>query len=282
MKRLLLVALLGGCQLATGLSDLHPTSKPSMMSNAVSSCETDEQCTDEEASHCLANHCVDDGLAERWLCEEAEPEEFTVRFNFRVVDFLSREPPANVVVKACRFNDIGCFAPVDEFVDDQQTGHSQITLPTGFAGFFEITSDALPTLLYVTKPIEHSKSDRDVPIVTADALQLLASITGYSFDPELGVVLLEAIGCGDTPSGDVQFKLRDARADEFYLVDQIPDSQAELTVYDPINNTANGGFLNVPLGANTFSAHWGVDGIELQKFNAQVRSKTITFIDMKF
>jgi hypothetical protein len=167
-------------------------------------------------------------------------------------------------------------------VDDEQVGHVRLTLPVGFTGFFEITSDALPALLYVTRPIFQSTLNRDVPIPTADTVELMASVTEYTYEPERGLVLLEAIDCAGVPSEGVQFKLLNAEADQFYLVDQIPSAEAQLTVYDANNNSANGGFLNVPPGASTFSAHWGVDGIELQRFNVHVRAGAIIFVDMKF
>jgi hypothetical protein len=53
-------------------------------------------------------------------------------------------------------------------------------------------------------------------------------------------------------------------------------------VYDSINNTASGGFINVPPGFVEFTARIGTDGIELGSFNAQIRARTITFIDMHF
>jgi hypothetical protein len=191
-------------------------------------------------------------------------------------------PPQHVVVKACRFNDVACLAPEDTFVDVGQTGHVQVTLPSGFTGYFEIESESLPAVLYVTKPISRNTLNRDVPVLTDEALALTAAVTSIDVDRELGVVLLEAVNCAGVPAGGVQFKLRDAEADPFYLVDQIPNVDATLSVYDPNNNTADGGFINVPVGAHTFSAHWGVDGPELQAFNAQIRAKTITFIDMTF
>jgi hypothetical protein len=48
------------------------------------------------------------------------------------------------------------------------------------------------------------------------------------------------------------------------------------------DNTADGGFINLAPGFITFRAHLGVDGLELGRFNAQIRANTITYIDLSF
>jgi hypothetical protein len=232
----------------------------------------------------LNETCVSNELASHWLCtaDDQSIKPASVRYGFHIVDFLSREPPKNIVVKACRSNDVGCAEPVSTFNDTDGTGHAQFDLPSGFFGFFDIHSDAIPTLLYVTKPIVKNTLNRDLPVLTGATVQLTAQVTGFTVDSKKGLALLEALDCSDTPQGGVQFAVTSAMADQFYLVDQVPSRDATVTVYDEVNNTANGGFVNVPTGFNTFSARLGVDGLELGSFNAQVLEGGITFIDMHF
>jgi len=249
----------------------------------VGKCSSDRQCA-SPAPRCLNGNCVSNAVAEQWLCvaDEGTIRTNTVRYGFHIVDFLSRKPPKNIVVNACRSNDVACVEPVAVFTDQEGTGHAQFELPSGFFGFFELKSASLTTLLYVTKPIIKNTLNRDLPVLTAETIQLTAGILGYEFDMAKGLALLEALDCTDTPQGGIQFTLSGATGDQFYLVDQVPSRDATLTEYDAINNTANGGFVNVPPGFVTFTARLGVDGLELGSFNAQIRPNTITFIDMHF
>lgn len=277
---LALASALSGCQAATGLSELHATSRPEM---SETSCTSHAQCTDAGAGGgCLADQCVDDEIAAQWICKTPELKTAMVRYSFRVIDFTTREPPANVVVHACRTDDVGCSAPVDSDDEPSEAGHVELSLPAGFTGFFEISSDALPVLLYVTKPISRNILDRDVPVITLETVELTSQTIGFPYDPERGIVLLEAIDCAGAPSGGIRFELDGAEAERFYVVDQLPNTDADATVHDATHNTATGGFINVPAGRRSFSAYLGRDGVKLQSFDAQVRAGTITFVDMVF
>lgn len=257
------------------------------VSNAAASagpCASDTECNDDAAPRCLNKNCVSTEIASRWLCttDNQTIRTNTVRYGFHIVDFLSREPPKNITARACRNSDVACAEPVATFTDTDKTGHAQFELPSAFVGFFEIESDALPTLLYVTKPIVKNTLNRDLPMLTADTLQLLSGVIGYPYDMTKGLALLEALDCSDTPTGGIQFDTVGSSADRFYIVDQVPSRDATLTAYDETNNTANGGFLNVRPGFVTFSARLGAGGPELGSFNARIRANTITFIDMHF
>jgi hypothetical protein len=253
-------------------------------SGSEGSCASDRQCTVETAPRCLNKTCVSDAIASRWMCtaDDQTIRSVNVRYGFHIVDFLSREPPNNIIVRACRNGDVACAEPVASFTDTDKTGHAQFDLPSGFFGFFEVVSDSLPTLLYVTKPIIKNTLNRDLPMLTADTLQLLSGAVGYPFDPSKGIALLEALDCSDTPAGGIQFGIVGSSADRFYVVDQVPSRDATLSAYDETNNTANGGFLNVAPGFVTFNARLGANGLELGSFNARIRANTITFIDMHF
>jgi hypothetical protein len=247
-------------------------------------CKNDDQCNDSSTPRCFNGSCVERELAERWICtaDDQTIKTNTIRYGFRVVDFVSRVPPKDVVVNACRSNDVGCVEPVATYMDRDGTGHAQFELPSGFFGFFEIKSAAVPTLMYVTKPIVRNTENRDLPILTREALQLTASIADMTLDMTKGLALLEALDCSNTPAGGIQFTLGGEPTGRFYLVDQIPSFDATVTVYDEVNNTANGGFVNVEPGFVTFNARLGTDGMELGSFNAQIRASTITFINMHF
>jgi hypothetical protein len=256
------------------------------MSNAAAyegPCDSDKECTTASAPRCWNDKCVSNEIANRWMCSDDQTvKTTTIRYGFHIVDFLSRLPPNNVVARACRNNDVNCAEPVATFTDMDKTGHAQFELPTGFFGFFEVKSDELTTLLYVTKPISRNTLNRDLPVLTTDTVQLLSGALGSPYDASKGLALLEALDCSDTPAGGIKFDMTGSQAVQFYIVDQVPSRDAKLSEYDATNNTANGGFLNVTPGFVTFSARLGEDGLELGSFNARIRGNTITFIDMHF
>jgi hypothetical protein len=247
-------------------------------------CMTDKQCRGD-TPRCMHDSCVSTAVAERWLCSADAPTATTneaVHYGFHIVDFLSKLPPKNIVVNACRNSDVACAEPVAKFTDTTGMGHAQFELPNGFLGYFSINSDATPALLYVTKPIVKDAENRDLPVLQPSTVQLTATVTGFTFDKAKGLALLEAIDCSGKPAGGVQFKHSADTADQFYLVDQVPSKDAIMTEYDETENTADGGFINVTPGFVTFSALWGVEGPLLGTFNAQIRANTITYVDMDF
>lgn len=251
--------------------------------NPGGSCETDRQCGGE-SPRCMRGFCVSTSIAERWLCaDESKPINVsTVKYSFKVIEFLSRMPPKGIVVSACRNNDVYCAEPVATYTDMKGDGAATFDLPMGFLGYFEIHSDAITSLLYVTKPIVRDSKNRDLPVLSPDTLALTAKFTGFVFDPTKGLAILEAIDCSALPAGGVQFKEGQGSPDQFYIVDQVPSRDATVTVYDEPTQTADGGFINLNPGPVKFTAFWGVDGPTLGSFNAQIRANTITFIDMNF
>lgn len=228
--------------------------------------------------------CVSDAIADRWSCAapEAPQTSGSVQYSFQVVEFVSRMPPGNVVVLACRTNDVKCANPVARFDDETGDGFVELTLPSGFSGFFDVQSDALPALSYLTKPLTRDLQDRDLQVASRSTLELLATLDDTVFEPEKGLALVEAFDCSGTPSGGVHFQESKGTAKPFYIVNHIPNSDATVSVYDEVNGVADGGFINVEPGFVTFTARWGVDGPILGEFNAHVRESTITFVDMYF
>jgi hypothetical protein len=245
-------------------------------------CSTDKQCAGTSTPRCFHSACATMETYQRWTCSAVpDATQSTVKYGFKVVDFLSKKAPGKVVVKACRNSDAACVEPVSSWTDTAGTGDATLILPAGFFGYFEITSDEVPALLAVTQPITQDAENRDVPVLSASTVQLLAQLAGFPYDMTKGLALLEALDCLGMPQGGIQFTAS-RKADQFYLVDQVPSKEAQLTEFDPTDNTADGGFINLEPGFTTFAAHLGVGGVELGSFNAQIRANTITFIDMHF
>jgi hypothetical protein len=250
---------------------------------ATAICASDNECGKGGLPRCMNGACVSEELASRWMCtaeEEAPAESGTVHYSFHVVEFVSRQPPMNVRATACRTNDVGCTDPVATFMDTDGAGLVQFDLPVGFLGFFEVMSDASPALSYLTRPVTKDTLDRDLQVPSPSTVQLLAAIEGFVWEPTKGMALVEAFDCSGTPAGGVQFTESRGSSTPFYIVDNTPNRDASVSVYDVDKNVADGGFINVQPGFVTFTAHWGIDGPTLGSFNAHVRAGTVTYIDM--
>lgn len=237
----------------------------------------------ESVMSCVDDKCEAPQLDDRWLCpvDSMSVHTDTVRYSVRVVDFVSGMPRQDLKVKACSSNDLSCEKPVATFVDSKQTGKVQLDLPTGFLGFLELTSDAVDTLLYVTKPIVENTSDRDITVPTLETIDLLASLLEYTWDMDKGLVVLEVLDCSEQPQSGIHFACHEG-GDGFYMVNGIPFKSEQTTMYDPMNNTAEGGFINVPPGLAEFSAQLGseADATRLGTLKVQIRARTLTIIEL--
>lgn len=263
-------------------ADCPPAMTPDAGGPAV--CSSDGQCKQAGAPRCLRGTCVSTELAERWICED-EPEPSSserIRFSFDVMEFVARAAPANLVASACRNNDPSCSEPLAVFTDSEGTGHVELELPNGFLGFIQVESDALTALSYITKPLRNDLQGRVLQVSAMSTVDLLSTIDGTVFDTTKGIALLEAFDCSGSPSGGVHFQESRGTAHPFYIVNHTPNSDVTSSVYDAENDVADGGFINVDPGFVTFSARLGVDGLMLGEFNAQVRPRAITFVDMYF
>ncbi|HKU43893.1 MAG TPA: hypothetical protein VJR89_37290 [Polyangiales bacterium] len=259
-------------------------------------CETDKQCgASEETPRCMNGACVTAELADRWMCEQTEVpmDSGTVKYSFHVVDFLTQMAPKSLTVLACRNNDVTCSSPTGTFSDTEATGLVEFDLPKGFLGFFDVQAEGVdkdgdkvtyvPALSYLTKPVVEDMLDRPLQIPTPDLVTALALVEGVQFEPATkGLAMVEAFDCSGAPAGGVRFTEGKGGATPFYLVNHVPNKNANASVYDPVNKVADGGFLNVTPGFVEFSAYWGLDGPMIGSFNAHVRAGTITYLDMYF
>ena len=244
-------------------------------------CSSDRDCNGTNTPRCFKDTCVTSPVYEQWVCPAPAPATTDkVKYSFKVVDFLTREPPANVVVNACRQTDVACSQPVAKFTDTAKTGNAVLMLPSGFMGYFEVLSPEATALLYVTKAVNTDTQNRDVPMLTTDNIKLLAGLAGLPYDPAAGVALLEMIDCKLKPAGGIQFKINRASPDQFYLKDGNPSKDAKLTDFN--SETPDGGFLNLTEGFYDFSAYLGENGPMLGSFNAAIRAEAITYIDLSF
>ena len=263
---------------------------PQQSTSGVDGTRRTEQCVRETdcsgaTPRCMRGTCVSEAVAELFLCRPPEDppiDQGTVRYEFKVIEYVMRAPPANISAKACRVSDVQCTRAILPVSIDQETGQVVFELPRGFLGFFEVLSDAMPALSYLTKPIEFDKVDRPLQLSAPQTFMTFAMLDGAEIDDTKGVALLEAFDCQGMPVGGVHFEASVEGARPFYIVNHVPNNAATVTSYDPTSMVADGGFMNVEPGFVTFSARYGVGGPMLGSFNVAVRTNTFTFIDMYF
>ncbi|MET0387070.1 MAG: hypothetical protein ABW321_13975 [Polyangiales bacterium] len=247
-------------------------------------CASDDDCGEAEP-RCLHSRCVADDVATRFACEateEPDDDVETIRYAFRVVEFASRKPPKRLEVKACHAGDVECSNPVATFESSDDSGQVELELPVRFLGYFDVKGDEMAALSYISRPLLHDKTDRDLQVPSRSTVAATATLGQTEVDATRGLALVEAFECSGKPAGGVHFTESSGEAQGFYIVNHVPNITAQVTVYDEANDVADGGFLNLPPGYVTFGASLGVDGPWLGEFNASVRAETVTFVDMYF
>jgi hypothetical protein len=262
-------------QMAGGIQDSARRNDP---------CVRETDCS-AATPRCMRGACVSQDVADMFLCrpQPAPPiDAAIVRYSFKVIEYVMRLPPANISARACRGNDVKCTNPIMPVRIVQETGSVEFELPRGFLGFFEVLSDAVPALSYLTKPIEVDTVDRDLQLSAPQTFMTFAMLDGAEIDDTKGVALLEAFDCQGTPVGGVHFESSVGNVRPFYIVNHVPNRAASVSSLDTVNNVADGGFMNVEPGFVTFTARYGVGGPVLGSFNVAVRASTFTFVDMYF
>jgi hypothetical protein len=247
-------------------------------------CSTTTPCSDAN-DLCFKELCTAKGVVEPFLCEpdSGESDAGRVTFTVQVREFISQEPPKNLVVSACNSSDAACEHPVATYRDSDGGGKVYLDLPSGFSGFLEYRSDdALTALWYLSKPLIRPTVSKDLLLVAPSTLNLLAGLTlgeNGVVDPSKGLVILEAFDCAGAAVGGIHFEESKGGALAFFIVNGLPSTETDVTVLDPIEG-ASGGFLNAEPGFTIFSARIGVNGPLLGKYNTSVRANTVTYLDV--
>lgn len=252
--------------------------------NANTRCVKESDCSGE-TPRCMRGQCVSSAVAEMFLCRAPEAPPVgggTVKYSFTAVEYVSRMAPGNITARACRGNDVRCVDAIAALRISQEDGTIEFELPRGFMGFFEVHSDAMPALSYLTKPILVDTVDRPLQLSSPETFMSLAMLDGAEVDESKGMALLEAFDCKGTPVAGVHFESSEGGVRPFYIVNHVPNHDVTVSALDAVNNVADGGFLNVEPGFVTFTARYGVAGPVLGSFNVSVRTGTFTFIDMYF
>ena len=247
-------------------------------------CSESVRCRDPN-DLCFKEECAPRNLVEPFVCS-ADPgasDAGRVWFSVHVQEFISSQPPKDLVVSACNSSDANCEHAVATYKDVEGNGDIRLDLPYGFSGFLEYRSpDILTALWYLSKPLIRSTVSKDLLLVSQSTLDLLASLTlGETgvVDPTKGLVILEAFGCDGKAAGGIHFEESKGGATPFFIVDGLPSTEKDVTVFSE-KDGASGGFLNAQPGFTIFSARIGLKGPLLGSYNTSVRANTVTYLDI--
>lgn len=193
----------------------------------------------------------------------------------RVIDFAAEpdEPLEGFTVRACQALDPACESGlVDELTTDEE-GIAALTLPPGFAGFFDITGDEYAdSTAQWSEPI-HRVSGFTHYMLRSQDIENLALVTnvhdmpGIPFEPDSGHLIFRVQGClplrylgtderphAEVTGAHVVFAPNDFGSDIFY--------------------TDGTGFVSLTLDETTFD---GVGGA----FEVPARNLTVTATDTR-
>lgn len=205
---------------------------------------------------------------------------------FRLQDFVTYAPKANVAISACKAADIACGTQVAT-ATSSATGFAELTVPPGllgFSGYFQLfpapgdPDPVVKTILQHTSPplVEHVDFVRAVLSQAQFNTFALLLLEGKGADPELGHLVLQAADCNENEAAGVVFELADPTLAQvgFYLDENGLPSKTLTKTMAP---TQLGGFGNVKPGSVTVLARVAATGQKVSEINVIVRKDTLTF-----
>lgn len=220
----------------------------------VPGCTQFEPGTDELADNAVLRQNPTAGRD--WTCvaaleeepRELVPESFgSTRLvqSLRMVSLVTGDAIPGLTIRACSQRDVDCANPLTEPIPLSADGWVDMPLFEGFAGFLEITGDAIvPMALFYPAPVERGGQVYSTPVslVERALLPSLSLAAGVEQDPLLGLVVLRAYDCQGEGALDVRYSI-DKAGSPWYFVAGLPSTAASATA-----DSGLGGFMNVAPG----------------------------------
>jgi hypothetical protein len=160
-------------------------------------------------------------------------------YSIQLLDLSTGQLYPDARVRACGFADINCENPVTNLLAVDSEGWVDIPLFRNFTGFLEITSAAaVPTLFYLTDPVEESIVEYPLGLVSIASLGPLVQLLGVQPQPNTGVVALRVFDCDGSPASGVSLSTNNAGM-TWYFVDGLPSSTSSGTGADGLTGLVN-------------------------------------------
>lgn len=216
-------------------------------------CETTEDCIARgfpADTLCQQQVCVAPPFDPIWGCLGMVEEPVVVpgethMYSQLVVDALTSLPIPAMAARLCSSVDINCDAPLVDVVPVDADGRMQVTVPSGFLGYFEITAaDFMPTLLPIGPVVaDTNPAAEKIQLARTVVVDSLARAAGFEVDPIKGHALSLLAACDGFGRAGVSFSHDPATGDEFYLIGLSPDQAAVAS-----DDSGNSGVFNVEPG----------------------------------
>jgi hypothetical protein len=239
-------------------------------------CAVDADCQAlGEGSLCVDSVCASDPA---WSCvggvswPPPTALHVTVKIQFR--DIITNAPLTSVTVNVCRKFDYDCTQPIASGLHPPASGDLALQLDAGFDGFLEMNmTGALPGLFFFYPPVNEDRVIAGLPLLTAGILSQVLALSGKTYIPEKGAVLVGAMDCRNLPAEGVHFSADAADADTaaFYVIKKIPSTTAMVT-----DASGEGGLVNLKPGSVALTGTLQ-DGRSLGTVTLVVRPMGITY-----
>jgi hypothetical protein len=219
----------------------------------------------------------------------------TVTVTIPVIEFGTSKGLDGVHVRACSGIDIDCATPIAVAAQPtagggvKQPSTTTITVPRGFAGYFELTRDPVeaniyaPTLFFPGYPINGPLNlcggrqcelilTPSMPIVGLNQVSGLAQLLGLTMGGG-GFLVPRVVDCQNNGGEGVSFGLDKPFDKTFYFVHGVPSASAEAT-----DTTGLGALISVTPGFVTFTGKLRATGQLVTQYRLPVRANALTVL----
>ncbi len=251
-------------------------------------CSVDEDCASDSGPPlaCVDRICAPMTVEMIDCFADTSPvsREQPVTFRAELVDDTSRAVVENAGGRVCGALDTECAEPTVAPTTSNDAGLLSFSLPQGFDGYAEITSDRhVPTLAAINRLTEDNNRVEVALLTTADLFELALG-AGSSIDASRGHLLFRTTDCDGTRLGDIVVVVEPAEdaTSVFYFRDGLVSADATSTQAGDGPRQGTGGVLNIPVGTARVRFFRQIDGEvaseELTSFAANIRAGAVTMV----
>ncbi len=169
----------------------------------------------------------------------------------QMLNVVDNRPLQGLFVRACAQRDVNCLEPLTELAPVGADGWVDLPLYEGYAGYLEITGEAIvPTVLFYPDPIVEGRDRYTTPIglIERRALPVLTGAVGMQQAPGRGLIVMRTLDCQNTDALGVSYTI-DRIGSPFYFVGGLPSTSVTET-----RDSSLGGFTNVDTGVALIGA----------------------------
>lgn len=275
-----------------------------ILDTGTEQCMTDQDCLNRGAkfagTQCLNKVCVagdgavtdtgtsSDAFDPMWGClGSVKPPTFPkpmVNVSVPLIDLVTQKPVTKIDAKVCGKADVSCTMPIGPVVQPSAQGILTFTLTAGFDGYIDMHSTMIdpdgglpayiPSLVFFNPPLSDDIIYLTIPLVSPQALGLLAAQFGNTIDPMLGAPFASISDCQGKPAAGASIAI-DKSVDAsrtFYFVNGLPTESATMT-----DKTGYSGFINIPTGIRNMTGTVADGGAVIGKVSVLVRPSTLTY-----